>query len=71
MPDVFYAAIRLTDRPSPKQIERLDAMLDQIRLEFNAEIIGPRDRYAEAINRWIARLAKHIQKPSAAHCPGD
>jgi hypothetical protein len=61
LPDVFYAAIRLTDQPSRKQIERLDALLDQIRLEFNAEIIRPRDRYAEAMNRWMARIAKHIR----------
>jgi hypothetical protein len=62
LPDVFYAAIRLMDAPSPEQIEQLDEMLDQIRLRVNAEIIRPRDRYGEAMNRWAARVAKRIRQ---------
>jgi hypothetical protein len=61
LPNVFYAAIRLTDEPSSEQIERLDGMLDRIRLEFNAEIIRPRDRYAEAMSGWMTRIAKNIR----------
>jgi hypothetical protein len=62
LPDVFYAAIRLTDEPSLERIERLNEMLDQIRIEFNAEIIRPRDRYAEAMGRWHQRVQQHLRK---------
>ena len=58
LPDVFSCRNSSTHQPSPKQIERLDAMLDQIRSEFNAERIRPRDRYAEAMNCWIARVLR-------------
>lgn len=62
LPDVFYAAIRVTDEPSLEQIERLDEKLDQIRVEFNAEIIRPRDRHAEAMGRWLGRFQRHLRK---------
>jgi hypothetical protein len=62
LPDVLYAAIHLTDEPSPEQIERLDKMLDQIRIEFNAEIIRPRDRYAEAMGRWLRRVQQYLRR---------
>jgi hypothetical protein len=49
LPDGFYAAIRLTDLTGVMTVERvaqIESFLDQIRTEFDAEIIRPRDRHA-------------------------
>lgn len=62
LPNAFFAAIRLSEELPPEQVERLNELLDQIQLDFNAEIIRPRDRYAEAMERWHNRVLDHMRK---------
>jgi hypothetical protein len=65
LPDGFYAAIRLTDLTGEMTVERvgrIESLLDQIRTEFNAEIIRPRDRNAEAMARAYRQGLAEMQK---------
>lgn len=62
LPDVFFAAIRLPEELPPEQMNHLNKLLDQLRLEFNVEIIRPRDLYAEAMGRWHNRVLDHMRK---------
>jgi hypothetical protein len=65
LPNGFFAAIKLLKELSPREVERLNELLDQVRLEFNAEIVRPRDRmerYAKAIERWHNRVLDHMRK---------
>ena len=56
LPQIFFAAIRLPDKTTAEAIKRLNAILDKVRLEFNAEIVRPRDQYAERMGRWDNRV---------------